>query len=54
MLLFIICSLRSWIFDSNRLYSAGREVVSAGQELPPSGAQPVSAERGDACGASRP
>lgn len=31
MLLFIICSLRSWIFDSKRLYSAGREAVSAGR-----------------------
>lgn len=34
MLLFIICSLRSWIFDSKRLYSVGREVVSAGRSCP--------------------
>lgn len=31
MLLFIICSLRSWIFDSKRLYSVGKEMVSAGR-----------------------
>ena len=53
MLLFIICSLRSWIFDSKRLYSAGREVVSAGRSCPRatlpalSRVQLVSAERGD-------
>lgn len=38
MLLFIICSLRSWIFDSKRLYSVGREAVSetgAAPEPPP-------------------
>lgn len=34
MLLFIICSLKSWILDSKRLYSVGRQRVSAGRGHP--------------------
>lgn len=34
MLLFIICSRRSWILDSKRLYSVGTVLVSAGTADP--------------------
>lgn len=34
MLLFIICSRRSWILDSKRLYSVGTGLVSAGTAAP--------------------